>query len=1017
MWKKLKIALIILVVILLLPFTALFVLSLSDHRSMHDEVILLVNEELGGDVRVVDISVSYFRRFPNLQLKLTDLQVVEKDQTIIRVGRLEVLFPITSLFKTERKIQSLIIRDAAFDSRIDDLGNRPHFLEKKENQSNGKSSSLKAEIKEIRILNSRLYFSNAIKKNRTGITIEQGRLNLKTTDTVLVITGGFKGALDSLVSNNTVLFANQPVEAKEIRFLMNPKTGFKSLEDGFLLAHTLKLDPRLRMMPRDNGQDMEFHISGDGNFNTFLELFAFHFGINLEQVNPDAKLHISYNQKGFVNPFLRPYSELDFEISRSEFHGPDLPYPIENVGIKGNYNNGPEHSPETVQLVIDTLHAEFENSFLNARLKLSNLKDPEIDAHFLSSLDLGYFPTDSASIGLRGKIDLDLSINGRVHELRAMHLEGKQFARGKIEVNDLEVLLKNNALKIELISGSSLLNNHLLEVTSLVGALNESAFQFEGIFDNLDRFILAEHETLDGRFELVFDYLDLRRAALREMMAEPSEGNKNSLNLEDLTLNLNIRGKEILTDFGLLENFTTSGELTKENVFIHSLGFDYQGGHIEGKGSATLDSSGVSDLIADIKADLKTINLDRFLPGTSETKTRRSAGKGMDWPANSRFSIDLSAGEVIYKDLDVTNLNVRLTGDDQSVRIEKLSSDLPFGTIGARLLLDRYRDPEYLISGRVELNIDSLDVDDFLGLKAFGISMQHPQKKQKGFQNGLPDGLDVQLSLEGNYLSYENVAVSDVNLDIRYMPDSIDLKHLRFDFYGGKVDVHGGMQKSDPDGLPGYLFSNVKDIDIRNFFAAFDNFNQAVFTSENTSGKVSWMTHYYFELGDNMVPVRDKNFWIIQLLVHDAELDKVEPIEETLFFVGHKAKDKMVIKSLNINAFLIQDRLYFNDVLMNDNIANLDLFGEVDLDDKTMDTGVEISLSDLFFRSKKKRMVKTEQGEVDLEKDSKVFLNLTGPLTDNKIKLMNKQKFNKKRKAFVENLLEEEKLFKSDPKE
>jgi hypothetical protein len=226
--------------------------------------------------------------------------------------------------------------------------------------------------------------------------------------------------------------------------------------------------------------------------------------------------------------------------------------------------------------------------------------------------------------------------------------------------------------------------------------------------------------------------------------------------------------------------------------------------------------------------------------------------------------------------------------------------------------------------------------------------------------------------------------------------------------------VHGGMHASEPDVLPGYLYSKVDDIDIQKFFTAFDNFNQDVFTSENTSGKVSWTAHYYFELGEKMVPVRNKNLWIIQMLVHDAELDKVEPIEKTLFFVGHKAKDEMIIKSLDIKAFLIKDRLFLNDVLMNDNIANLDLFGEVNLDDKTMDMGIEISLSDLFFRSKKRRIVNTEQGDVDLEKDSKVFLNLTGPLTDNKIKLMNKRKFNKKRKSFVQMLLEEEKSFKKE---
>ncbi len=72
--------------------------------------------------------------------------------------------------------------------------------------------------------------------------------------------------------------------------------------------------------------------------------------------------------------------------------------------------------------------------------------------------------------------------------------------------------------------------------------------------------------------------------------------------------------------------------------------------------------------------------------------------------------------------------------------------------------------------------------------------------------------------------------------------------------------------------------------------------------------------------------------------------------------MGHKSKDKMIVKDLNVNAFLFKDEIYFTDVLMNDNIANLDVYGEVDLGEKELDVGIEISLSDLFFRSKKTRI-------------------------------------------------------------
>ena len=168
---------------------------------------------------------------------------------------------------------------------------------------------------------------------------------------------------------------------------VNQLTGEKEIEQGDIFANTLQLKPRIKMRPKDDGQWIELHITAEDNINTFLDLFEFPAGFDIKQVNPEAKLILSYNQTGFVNPVQRPYSELDFEITNAEFTADFLPIPIKVSAIRGNYNNGEGHSPETVQLVIDTIHAEAGESFLYGRLKLENLKDPIIDASLNSFID------------------------------------------------------------------------------------------------------------------------------------------------------------------------------------------------------------------------------------------------------------------------------------------------------------------------------------------------------------------------------------------------------------------------------------------------------------------------------------------------------------------------------------------------------------------------------------------------------------------------------------------------------
>jgi len=221
------------------------------------------------------------------------------------------------------------------------------------------------------------------------------------------------------------------------------------------------------------------------------------------------------------------------------------------------------------------------------------------------------------------------------------------------------------------------------------------------------------------------------------------------------------------------------------------------------------------------------------------------------------------------------------------------------------------------------------------------------------------------------------------------------------------------MDHGQPGSFPGYFYSKVDSIDIQEFFTSFDNFNQDVFTAENTSGKISWGSHYYFELDKNFKLLKDENLWWIDAVIHNAEFVQVEPIEKTLFFVGHKAKDNMIVSELDVHAFMVRNKIFFKNVLMNDNIANLEIFGEVNLNKKELDLGLEISLTDLFLRSKKKRRLETQEGVMTLDKDKKLLLRLSGPISDHKLKMMSKRKFSSYREDLFDNIGKAELTFKS----
>ena len=505
MRKLIKVLLIGLVVLVLVPAITLLVFSKLHHRSIRNELTEIIKEQLLAKVEFEEFNFSYLRSFPKVHAEFINMTIHDSNDGTSKIGDLDVLLDFSEWLQRKILIERLMISDAHFVSEIDSLGNKPRIFSGSGNSKNGQGEhSIMIESHDIEIFNSHLYLGNKVKGNKLLVSINEGEFSLSIMDTATWIYGDATAKLDTLIANHSLLLTNQPATIQEVAFSIDRKTGVKKLEKGLLIAHTLKLVPKIKLTPTEEGQEIELQISSEGNFDTFLELVDFHFDFDLAQINPDAKLEILYNQQGLVTPFLRPYSEIDFKIENAEFTGSKLPYPIKNFYFSGNFNNGESHSPETSVLVIDTLHAEVSDSYINGRCKLSNLNDPVVDAHFRSNLNLGHLIAPNENFDLTGIVEADLVVDGKISELKKIHLEEKQHATGVFNVKDLNLFLKKNGYKIYLENGSTVLNNHMFEVTTLIGELNESAFHFNGIFDNLDQYLTEEDKELLGEINLNF---------------------------------------------------------------------------------------------------------------------------------------------------------------------------------------------------------------------------------------------------------------------------------------------------------------------------------------------------------------------------------------------------------------------------------------------------------------------------------------------------------------------------------
>jgi hypothetical protein len=123
----------------------------------------------------------------------------------------------------------------------------------------------------------------------------------------------------------------------------------------------------------------------------------------------------------------------------------------------------------------------------------------------------------------------------------------------------------------------------------------------------------------------------------------------------------------------------------------------------------------------------------------------------------------------------------------------------------------------------------------------------------------------------------------------------------------------------------------------------------------------------------------------------------VVPIEKALSFIRQKSKEDILVSSLDFSTFFVRDKLYFQDVAIKNSVSDMNIFGTYSPKDTIADLDLQLSLSDLLFKSLKKRMIETEEGMLDVGKDNNLNLKFTGTMGQHHVKPIVRKEFIKQR--------------------
>jgi hypothetical protein len=862
----------------LLIIATLWIISFSFQKEARKELRDYIQSTVGADFTYDRAKVSLLRNFPRIRLEINDITVYDSTDESLKIGKMTVLFNFRKIFNDTLDIEKIILRDACLDLVTNPAGRQTKLIRPPDGQAKTKKS-ISISSQEIKLVNFTLFKRNQIKHNLLKISIKSGEFFVGIAKPVTLLHGKVTGTLDSLITGNKTILSNLKVQADDLLYTINDSTGIQCLEQGKIKAGDIDITPYYKLEKSDSNKVIDLSLSCENDLNAILSIFNIKQELDLKQVNPDARAKLEYRETGIVTADKNPYTELDFEINSARIEGKKLPFPINDLNIKGNYNNGPEHTHKTACIRIDTLHADLDDSFIYGSALISDLSAPDIHAKLNASADLGKLIKPTPKFTIKGTAEAKLNIEGRLSDLSKNGIRDKDFAAGELDFHNLELLINDSSYRVQFREGKITLTDQALNLSRTEGMINGIPISLSGYADNLD--------------QLMF-----KSSALGVLYAGFNESDS------------------------LVITYSWKPDTLEMQAGLHMASFDF------------------------LKKPFRNINADA----------------------------DISNNNIIINTLKASMAEGNLEMDD--IRIENWQSS------------DRS------LSGQIHLIFDSLDVRSFLA--------SFPGKNNPDIVSSLPHRkseihtswkTNLNLLVEANKLSYEEVNLDSIKLSANTDGDKLDINRFSFRFAGGTVSLEGKFRSNANHTYSGNLVSDATKVDISKALDSFGNFDQTFLTSGNISGLVSWNADLFFGLDSTFRLIDPENLWIFSFDISDAQLSDLVPIENSLAFIRQKSRENILISHLDFKACFTDHHLYFQNVTIKNSISDMIISGLYSPKDTIVDLNLKISLSDLLFKSLKKRTIETEEGLYDVGKDHDLNLKFLGTMGNHQVKLLSRKEY------------------------
>ena len=247
----------------------------------------------------------------------------------------------------------------------------------------------------------------------------------------------------------------------------------------------------------------------------------------------------------------------------------------------------------------------------------------------------------------------------------------------------------------------------------------------------------------------------------------------------------------------------------------------------------------------------------------------------------------------------------------------------------------------------------------------------------------MPKWINADLNSNITTFSYDDFIASDITGQIIYKNQSLTGKDISLNSFNGNIAGNFKFYESEKNKLTLFSQLNLKQLNIRNAFLAFNNFNQDFITAEHIKGigtaeiemQATWKPGFIFE--------KEKLKVKSHLVIEKGELIQFKPLESLSDYVSLEDLKTVQFSTLE-NTIEIENKVVTIPTMEIKSSALSVFISGRHTFEQEIDYRIKLLLSELMstkFRKKNTQVKKTEFGEV--KENGKIFNTIYFKMTGN----------------------------------